>query len=77
MIIPIRCFTCNNIIGSKYNKYLEIIATRKEDDFMLDSSTDIDGMTETIENIAFKTLHIKRYCCKRHLLTHVDLMDKI
>ena len=77
MIIPIRCFTCNNIIGSKYNKYLEIIATRKEDDFMLDSSTDIDGMTETIENIAFKALHIKRYCCKRHLLTHVDLMDKI
>ena len=77
MIIPIRCFTCNNIIGSKYNKYLEIIATRKEDDFMLDSSTDIDGMTETIENIAFKTIYIKRYCCKRHLLTHVDLMDKI
>jgi DNA-directed RNA polymerase subunit N (RpoN/RPB10) len=77
MIIPIRCFTCNNIIGSKYNKYLEIISTRKDDDFMLDSSTDIDKISDTIENIAFKELNIKRYCCKRHLLTHVDLMDKI
>ena len=77
MIIPIRCFTCNNIIGSKYNKYLEIIATRTDDDNMLDSSTDIDGLNETIENNAFKQLHITRYCCKRHLLTHVDLMDKI
>jgi DNA-directed RNA polymerase subunit N len=25
----------------------------------------------------FKDLHIKRYCCRRMLLTHVDLIDKI
>ena len=25
MIIPVRCFTCNNVIGSKWNKYLELL----------------------------------------------------
>ena len=30
MIIPVRCFTCNRVIGSKYKKYLELIATETE-----------------------------------------------
>ena len=32
MIIPVRCFTCNRVIGSKYEKYLQIIATEPENE---------------------------------------------
>ena len=30
MIIPVRCFTCNRILASKYEKYLEIVNTEKD-----------------------------------------------
>ncbi len=77
MIIPVRCFTCNNVIGSKYIEFLNIISSKKQEDIILDSSTKLDSLKETVESSAFKQLNIKRVCCKRHLLTHVDLIDKI
>ena len=77
MIIPVRCFTCNNVLASKYKKYLEIISSQKKELSLIDSTTDIENLPKSIENIAFEELKLKRYCCKRHLLTHVDLMEKI
>jgi DNA-directed RNA polymerase I, II, and III subunit RPABC5 len=35
------------------------------------------AIPETAENIALNQLGLKRYCCRKHMLTHVDLMDKI
>ena len=29
MIIPIRCFTCGNVIGSKYNKYKQKVIKKQ------------------------------------------------
>ena len=29
MIIPVRCFTCNNMIGDKWNPYVKIVAKEK------------------------------------------------
>ena len=88
MIIPVRCFTCNMIIGSKYRRYLEIIAEEegkhKEKEPGIDIisvATSMEGKNdqaiESASQVAFKALNIKRYCCRRHLLTHIDLVDKI
>ena len=55
MLLPVRCFTCNKVIGNlskPYNKALE------------------EGQRP--EEI-FKNLGLKRYCCRRMLLTDVDL----
>ena len=30
MIIPVRCFSCNNIIGSKWNKYQTLLNEKKK-----------------------------------------------
>lgn len=81
MIIPIRCFTCNNMIASKYAKYKSLtqITSNHTDEDLL-SSLAIDGrITEKIDESSklFNEIGIKRYCCKRHLLTHVDLIEKI
>ena len=81
MIIPVRCFTCNNVIGSKYKKYKELnekYRTSMDEDII----STIDNKEEFEKKIAqgieiFNKIGIKRYCCKRHLLTHVDLIEKI
>lgn len=59
MLIPIKCFTCNFPISTKYKEYLKI----------KDKHSDA--------NAIFKELRVKRYCCKKTLLTHVDIIDKI
>ena len=59
MIIPVRCFTCNKVIGSKWDPYLKLLKNgKKEDEALL-------------------ILEIERYRCKRMILTHVDLINKL
>lgn len=82
MIIPIRCFTCNNIIASKYNKYLELSQNTHENMIDNDIINTIDNKELFNKNFEknmdiFKQLGIERYCCKRHLLTHVNLIENI
>lgn len=73
MIIPVRCFTCGQMLASKYNRYLEIIAEKNDNPDLEDT---IDDLKEP-ESEAFVKLGLKRYCCRRHLLTHIDLVDVI
>jgi DNA-directed RNA polymerase subunit N len=56
MIIPVRCFTCGKVIGSKYTEFKERVEKGEEPKEVLDS------------------LGIKRYCCRRMLLSHVELL---
>ena len=78
MIIPVRCFTCNMVLGSKYRRYLEIINSEGGGEGDTDSlSIGLKDSKETLTQKAFRELEINRYCCRRHLLTHIDLVDKI
>ena len=79
MIILVRCFSCNNIIGSKWNAYQDLLQEKKDssDNIMI-----IDESVQTTDDLEhnqdiFKKLNIKRYCCKRHLLGHVDILHKL
>lgn len=74
MIIPIRCFTCNMLLASKYRCYLEIIKQRQEGEQIVGEE---ESKQSSVQEEAFKKLEIHRYCCRRHLLTHIDLVDKI
>ena len=42
MIIPVRCFTCNNMIGDKWNPYVKIVAKEKSKMSKQTVSDDID-----------------------------------
>ncbi len=78
MIIPIRCFTCNRILASKYKKYLELIATETDQENIISGDPHINLDEENVYQKAFKEIGIgDRYCCKRHMLCHVDLIHKI
>jgi DNA-directed RNA polymerase subunit N (RpoN/RPB10) len=74
MIFPIRCVSCNNVIAGKWLAYLEMVkenrrATGKTEMEYLTTTT-----TKTAEGRALDDLGVKRQCCRRHFLTHVDLV---
>jgi DNA-directed RNA polymerase subunit N (RpoN/RPB10) len=80
MIIPVRCFTCNKVMGSKWNKYLDLLNKKniKDSENILNVNEDIESIDDIINNRdIFEKLNITRYCCKRHLLSHVDILHKL
>ena len=76
MIIPIKCFTCGNVLASRYRYYLEEVRKLKQE-------KDMDGnqvvyLTKLYnerspEAIVMDNIGITRICCRRHYLTHVDI----
>lgn len=81
MIIPVKCFTCGKVIGDKYRTYLERVRQRKiggnqevNKVVYLTPEKNATGITqETPESIEMNNLGIRKMCCRRHFLTHVDI----
>ena len=78
MIIPIKCFTCGTVIADKYRYYQQEVRKLK---FKSDQSHVVnveyltsDNVHKTAEGIVLDRLGLTKYCCRRHLLTHVDLL---
>ena len=74
MIIPIRCVSCNNVLAGKWLPY-----TKKVEEFRKEEGiTDLIYLTQetkkTAEGRALDELGVLKQCCRRHLLTHVDLI---
>jgi len=80
MIIPIKCFTCGKVLADKYLFYVrevrkKKIAKEKESGEQTDDIVYLtkQNITKTPEGHALDTLGLTRMCCRRHLLTHVDI----
>ena len=81
MIIPIKCFTCGNVIADKYRFYQQEVRKRKLSKKFGDDSNDIDKVVyltkefhdKTPEGEVLDELGIKKMCCRRQFLTHVDI----
>lgn len=74
MIFPIRCVTCNTVIAGKYLAYLEKVKEYRRKN----GKTEMEYLTATTEKTAegkaLDDLNVKRMCCRRHFLSHVDLV---
>ena len=81
MIIPIRCFICNQIIANKWNKYQEKIQEQylKEDvtNNIKKRFIDVSNLDKNIEGKILDELKIHKYCCRRMLMSHVDMAEII
>ena len=81
MIIPIRCFTCNKVIAHLWETYLNQIqiASLKDDvTTRKNRFVDIEQLEQkTIEGKVLDNMGMHRYCCRRMMLSHVELCDKI
>ncbi len=78
MIIPIRCMNCGKPIADLYRKYQERLKMRKGNKNDI-STIYIDGTSipDTPEKQTLDELGLRRECCRKHFLTHVDLLEKI
>ncbi len=76
MIIPVRCMTCGKVLADKYQYYCREVRKMKMNRGM---QTDKEiyltkGFSEkTPEGEVMDTLGLVKYCCRRHMLTHVDI----
>ncbi len=76
MIIPVKCFTCGKVIGNKYEFYQREVRRLK-----MAQGMDVDKVIYLTEDYVDKTpeghvldkLRLNKMCCRRHLLTHVDI----
>lgn len=67
-----RCMSCNQLLASKYLRYKQIVKKKSET-----ISSNNTSLKETHEESAFKKLGLKRYCCRRHFLGHVDIIQNL
>tara|TARA_B100000886_G_scaffold106371_1_gene70916 strand:+ start:1118 stop:1351 length:234 start_codon:yes stop_codon:yes gene_type:complete len=76
MIIPIKCFTCGKVLADKYRYYVEETRRQKKEN-NLDEDAVIyltkENTAKTIEGKILDQLRLNRMCCRRHMLTHVDI----
>lgn len=83
MIIPIRCMNCGNPLADKWLFYQQKVGElRGNSSSSAAASSELvymDGKSvpDTPESKVLQALGLTRYCCRKHMLTHVDLMDKI
>ena len=77
MLIPIKCFTCGKVLADKYQYYqVEVrkrkVATNMEIDKVVYLTKDYTD--KTAEGEVMDKLGLTKYCCRRHMLTHVDII---
>ena len=76
MIIPVKCFTCGNVLADKYRYYqteIRRIKTAKGlsvEKVVYLTKTNVE---KTTEGEVMDTLGLTNVCCRRHMLTHVDI----
>ena len=76
MIIPIKCFTCGTVLADKYRFYTnEVIKRKMANDERSDRVIYLtkENFDKTVEGEILDLLKLKNVCCRRHMLTHVDL----
>jgi DNA-directed RNA polymerase subunit N (RpoN/RPB10) len=76
MIIPIKCFTCGNLLANKYLYYLNQVAELKKTQNKQNENIEYlteDNMDVSVEGKVLNDLGLKKQCCRRHMLTHVDV----
>ena len=76
MIIPVKCFTCGMLLADKYLYYCKEVKKIKlqnemplEEDIYLDEN----NIQKTPEGQVLDKLNLTKMCCRRHMLTHVDI----
>jgi DNA-directed RNA polymerase subunit N len=76
MIIPVKCFTCGNVLADKYRYYqAEVRKIKISQGLKIDKEVYLtkENVDKTPEGQVLDDLALKNVCCRRHMLTHVDI----
>lgn len=79
MIIPVRCFTCNETLGNVWEYYQKKVKELEKQ--QKEASKGQPAAYKNFEKLMVKDildeLELDNMCCRRHLLAHVDLIEMI
>ena len=85
MIIPIRCFTCGEVLGDKWIPYITAVQDDKSKiDKEIDETNyldlryiDVKNPTpeKSIEGKILDELNLHKYCCRRMMLGNVHIIS--
>jgi DNA-directed RNA polymerase subunit N len=76
MIIPVKCFTCGSVLADKYRYFqdeVRKIKIQKGNDLEKVVYLTKDHIEKTPEGTVLDDLRLTNVCCRRHMLTHVDI----
>jgi len=76
MIIPVKCFTCGNVLADKYRYYqTEVRRIKTSKGLSVEKVVYLTktNVEKTTEGEVLDTLGLTAVCCRRHMLTHVDI----
>ena len=83
MLVPIRCFTCNNIIADKWDPFIIMTNLEKnKNDKSVDNTLDVSyidlkNADKSVEGKVLDELGLHKYCCRRMMLSNVHLISYI
>jgi DNA-directed RNA polymerase subunit N (RpoN/RPB10) len=86
MIIPVRCFTCNKVLGDKWNYFKKELEKndKEENQFTIEDisipeneENPLRYFDDNKQKQILEKLGIKKMCCVRHFISHIDLIDII
>jgi DNA-directed RNA polymerase I, II, and III subunit RPABC5 len=75
MIIPVRCMTCGKLLGNKYNYFQKRV--RESRGSLEPISLDGKSIPKTVEAEVYHELDLRRFCCKKSVGTHVEVIIKL
>jgi DNA-directed RNA polymerase subunit N (RpoN/RPB10) len=81
MIIPVKCVTCGKVLANKYRYYLERVRQKKQEIMQTEDNAILmrtvyltkENTKKTAEGEVLDDLGLMDPCCRRHMLTHVDI----
>ena len=76
MIIPVKCFTCGMVLADKYRYFqTEVRRIKISQGVNVEKVVYLtkDRVEKTPEGIVLDNLKLHNVCCRRHMLTHVDI----
>lgn len=76
MIIPIRCFTCGKVMADKIDYYESEVEKLKKEGVANKDPT-FKHFDKIHTNKILDEIGLTRYCCRRNMISNVDLMNII
>lgn len=76
MIIPVKCFTCGEVLANKYRYYINKVKTIKQHKGITSQTQYLttDTHEKTTEAQILDELDLTKPCCRCIMLTHVDVL---
>lgn len=86
MIIPVRCFTCGEVLADKWVPYIKAIQTDKShsDSELVPESSDLElcyinvknkNPEKSVEGKILDEMNLHKYCCRRMMLSNVHIIS--